>query len=308
MEGLTQYLKEVAMLECQLNTENRLITQINQCADRLARPQYLEKPVLTPVSYELSNFGNFWLGISLLCGLAMFYYILGMLPRGSLRNFPALIAFAIIMLPPVLIGILVYLSYRIPSRIMTKRAHEKYFQRRLEDYHVRKEQDKQRIQQENIVKRNYLSQISQVQQERGRTQSSLNQLYSLDIIHPKYRNFVAISSFYDYFDTGRCVTLTGPGGAYATYEEDLRFRRIENRMDVIISKLDEIIDNQQYLGELMREANSTLNHIAKTNDQIMKSMGRVVENSELTAYNTQCSARSEAVMEHISVYYALKNF
>lgn len=118
---------------------------------------------------------------------------------------------------------------------------------------------------------------------------------------------MAISSFYDFFDTGRCFSLTGPGGAYATYEEDIRFRRIETKLDVIINKLDEVIANQQYIGELMQEANSTLYRIEQTNNQIAQSVNHTAENSDLITFNTQCTARSAAVMEHISIYNFLKD-
>ena len=61
---------------------------------------------------------------------------------------------------------------------------------------------------ELIQQRSYLqSKVSQIS-------NTLDSLYSLDIIHPKYRNMVAVIRILEYFDSGRCTALTGAGGAY----------------------------------------------------------------------------------------------
>lgn len=65
----------------------------------------------------------------------------------------------------------------------------------------------------------------------------LTQLYAQDIIHPKYRNFLAIAQIYEYFDTGRCTELGGANGAYNLYESELRQNIIIDRLDVIVSQL-----------------------------------------------------------------------
>ena len=271
MNEIKQYLQDVAALECQANTQDRLIAQINYQASLLGRPQAFQKPVLGTDLY-----GTSWVAllISWLLGVIVWLYIsFCILPEGYFKNASDFKEYFWVLLPFWLGIPLFLLPYRALRRRYEKRNNMRKYKEELGKKH---------------------------------TQNALNQIYAVGIIHPKYRNLVAIASFYDYFDTGRCNTLTGPNGAYAIYEEELRFQRIESRLDVIISKLDEIIDNQQYLGELMRDANDTLHRIDQTNNRMMKSMNRISENAELTAYNSICSAKSLSVMENISVYNFLR--
>ena len=52
----------------------------------------------------------------------------------------------------------------------------------------------------------------------------------------------------------------------------------------------------------MREANATLSRIDSANKEMMKDIDKIKENAELTAYHTQCTAQSNAVMERIMRY------
>lgn len=70
------------------------------------------------------------------------------------------------------------------------------------------------------------------------TEEALNSLYCAGIIFPKYRNLIAISSIYEYFESGRCNTLTGHEGAYNIYENEIRLNRIIVQLDIVIDKLE----------------------------------------------------------------------
>lgn len=129
------------------------------------------------------------------------------------------------------------------------------------------------------------------------TQKIRNAIYKLEYIAGDYRNLVAVSSFYQYFRTGRVDSLRGPYGAYNKYEE-------ESRSDLIIQKLDDIIDcldiiqkNQRLLYEAIEEAKRTnqkivneLTHISIQNEQI-------VTNSYITAYNSRIIAQNTEVLK-----------
>lgn len=184
----------------------------------------------------------------------------------------------------------------------------KSYDENLDNYYRAVQADEERVERELAMRQQIQNQIGQVQFQQKKTSTALAALYDLEIIHPKYRhNMVAIASFYDYFDTGICSTLTGPHGAYSRYEEDLRFQRIYSRLDVIISKLDELIDTQRTIAQLLEQANDTLSHISRTNNRMMQKMSRIEENSDLTAYNTQCAARSSRTLENIAVYQLLRS-
>ena len=91
----------------------------------------------------------------------------------------------------------------------------------------------------------------------------LNKIYDVDVIYPKYRHLVAVSSFHEYLESGRCEELEGTNGAYNIYEAESRTDHIIRKLDVMITKLDEIKD-----------------HIAAVQHKLYKELVRVNENIE----------------------------
>lgn len=125
----------------------------------------------------------------------------------------------------------------------------------------------------------------------------LNQLLSYNIIYGKYRNMIAISSFIDYLKSGRCNTLDGPNGAYNLYEQESRADIIINKMDAIIDSLDNIKENQYYLYEQLTAINRSLDTIQ--DDLLVSNKLNAIQTLQLdsinnytkeTAYNTKVSA------------------
>ncbi|MBR6096095.1 MAG: hypothetical protein IKP82_03985 [Oscillospiraceae bacterium] len=101
-----------------------------------------------------------------------------------------------------------------------------------------------KIQSENYQTLDYYRrQIPLIQVEQNRVGSlisqvneTLNKYYNTGVIYPKYYGLVPITMFCEYIESGRCSSLTGYNGAYNTYEN-------ENRLNIIITKLDIIIKN-----------------------------------------------------------------
>lgn len=122
------------------------------------------------------------------------------------------------------------------------------------------------------------------------TKQALAKLYSVDWIHPKYRNMVAMCTIYEYFDTGRCTTLTGPDGAYNLYEAELRQNLIINKLDSIISQLEAIKSNQYVLYCELAETNKMVKRIASGVDDIVKTTHAIVDSAETTAACAQITA------------------
>lgn len=81
---------------------------------------------------------------------------------------------------------------------------------------------------------------------RKRVRSILDEHYALDIVHPKYRNLVAMNQICEYIETGRCYELTGHDGAYNLYESELRANRIIAQLDKVNDNL-ELVKQNQYM-------------------------------------------------------------
>lgn len=144
-----------------------------------------------------------------------------------------------------------------------------------------------------------------------------NQLYGYNIIYPKYRNMVAVSSFCDYLLSGRCSMLEGSDGAYNLFEN-------ESRNDIIITKLSDVVDslakiqnNQYMLYEKLSKIEAGINNINSSMDrainilhstemtveQITKILDSIENNTAEIKANTDVIAH----YSEITAYYSKKN-
>lgn len=138
-----------------------------------------------------------------------------------------------------------------------------------------------------------------------------NKLYNYDIVFSKYRNPVALASFYEYLMAGRCETLEGSNGAYNIYEVELRANIVIGQLNKVIERLDQIIDNQYMIYTELKDINSNLDtlnstmnsalyaikdigtsvqHISKNSDIITKNTDVIAHNTEATAYYSKRTA------------------
>ena len=297
---LKGYIKTVATLECQIWNQNRLINKLNTRASYLGKPKKIEKPDISD-SYKLED--GTGVIISLFAALLPAALVAASLDffggLGFLLSLAALalclFLFASIFYKTVFIGL---------QKFLAKSTHRQ----KMNHYNTATDAEQKRMQREQRLKQEISQQIESVKAERQRTQNALNSLYALSIIHPAYQHkLVAITSFYDYFDKGICTKLEGRDGAYAFYEEELRFGRLESKLDIIIEKLDAIAANQQFLASMIRSGNAALHRIEHQNSNMLTQLNSISENTAVTAYNTQCCAESMSVMESLSIYRYLKH-
>ena len=132
-------------------------------------------------------------------------------------------------------------------------------------------------------------QIETAKRTLSATQQTLQQFYSAGIIYPKYRNFVAVSTFYEYLASGRCTTLEGHEGAYNIYEQEIRMNTIISKLDDVLAHLDRIEGNQYMLASAIREGN-------RRADQIYETLRNVESNTALSAYYNSITAANTTYM------------
>ncbi len=144
--------------------------------------------------------------------------------------------------------------------------------------------------------------LNEIQQGINETRKTLEQYYGLDIVFEKYRNFVAISSIYEYFASERCQELGGPYGAYNKFEEELRQNLIIAKLDDVLRSLSRIEKNQIMLYNAIMETNRELRQIRRGIDGISSSIQRIESNSEITAYNSRIAAENTEYMKNLQTY------
>ncbi len=101
---------------------------------------------------------------------------------------------------------------------------------------------------------------------------TLEKLYGLGVIFQKYRSIVPLGSFIDYFASGRCNSFEGADGAYNLYENELRLDRISDKLDVIITQLEDIKSNQRAIFYALTEMRETLQSIHTSIDNATHSI------------------------------------
>lgn len=138
-----------------------------------------------------------------------------------------------------------------------------------------------------------LKEIDEVKDEIIKINIAINQLNSLNIIYPKYNTFVALTTIYEYLITGRCDSLTGNTGAYNLYEQELRSNIIIDKLDTIIEKLDSIKNNQYQMYCILNDIKETQDEMCSLFDKAVDEITSINENtknieklSSVVAYNT----------------------
>ena len=96
----------------------------------------------------------------------------------------------------------------------------------------------------------------------AKLREELKRHYENGVVHPKYRNFLAVTQIYEYFDTGRCNTLEGADGAYNLFESELRANTIISQLSQVIQKLEEIKEAMYLLCRAIESTNGLLSEIS----------------------------------------------
>jgi len=90
---------------------------------------------------------------------------------------------------------------------------------------------------------------------------TLHGLYSLGVVYGKYRDPVAVATFVDYLESGRCERLDGAHGTYNLYEQELRADLVLDKLDSVLSSLEQIKRNQYGIYREIKETNERLSRI-----------------------------------------------
>lgn len=113
------------------------------------------------------------------------------------------------------------------------------------------------------------SEIEQAEQLLKELVIARKELYSFDIIFEKYRNYVAVSTLYEYILSGRCDTLVGSTGAYNLYENEIRMNMVITKLDQVVECLESIKNNQYMLYTSITNMNKELKNLNNTMSKIV---------------------------------------
>ncbi|MBR3694529.1 MAG: hypothetical protein IKL88_08385 [Erysipelotrichales bacterium] len=179
-------------------------------------------------------------------------------------------------------------------------AEEKYT-KELAQYNLDVENDKKRGLQELKQKLYLEKEIEVVSEKHRQSKQLLTELYALNVLYPKYRNFVAVSSILEYLQSGRCTTLEGHEGAYNIFETESRLDKIILKLDDVIRQLSRVASTQMVLYNAVQESNQNINALMESslsmatqvaymsNDiaSLSYNIDQIKSNSAVASYNAQ---------------------
>ncbi len=284
---ISEYIEKILLLEKSIYTQDQTISQVVEHANSLGLRNSYAKPEKPDYVSKLDSDS----GMKTLLQTAWTGAVIGGIVG----------IFGVGILPGAMIGALILAGGMFACTAISDASHNKRldenYNERLALYQMLVTEDKQRVEVELLEQKKLLDILEEMKVKREETATILSEYYEKNLIFPKYRNLVAICSFFEYFSSGRCSELTGHEGAYNIYENELRLERICTKLDEVIQNLEKIRINQYFLYEAIQEGNRISEQLLQESLRQSQLTEEVLENSriaahyaEITANNTEASA------------------
>ena len=108
--------------------------------------------------------------------------------------------------------------------------------------------------------------------------------YETQALYPKYRSLVPVATMYGYFDSGRCIDLTGHNGAYGYYEKELRYKNITEDLNEILEKTEDAAGDQALILKKVKEIRErTAGLMSTVDDAIQKNLDAFPDSSKISS-------------------------
>lgn len=325
-EEVTEYLKQVSILESAIYKQEEMIKAANE---NLVK-RHIDEPTLVtprakhiqlPVKQGLTENDITKLGTTvMICGALIALGIV-LLTAGNGPHDEQWV----IVTPFLISGFisLIVIVCKILNLVRVIKDNRETYESEMQDYLEEKEASAEAYQeqlvqnqkayesalvsyqeQESLATKNYEKAQSEVQllyKPLEDTKQLLAKLYEKDVIFSKYRNMIAICTMYEYFASGRCSELTGANGAYNMYEQELLQNRIINQLEQVNFNLEQVKQNQYILYQAISETNHALQEISSEVKGIVNAVTDIAISSRITAYCSQITAINAQAQTYIAL-------
>ena len=270
---LKEYLGIASEMEQTCFLQEQLRLNLESKYKCLGIPKNIPRPILEEVT---SSFGISTIGIGLLFG-AIAWFIAGFFLYGNIDGYDPGIAFFVF----VICGAVIYSGIIISGDSAAAKENEEKYSKALALYNQDKAKDEARVQNEKLQKIFIENELGIIAETYRNTKSKLDKIYAKNILYPKYRNFVAVCTMYEYISSGRCSELEGRDGAYNLYEMESRMDKIVTSLDQAVRILSSIENTQYMLYKAIQTTNSQTKMMIDSTNQLttqISKMGNNIEN------------------------------
>lgn len=172
---------------------------------------------------------------------------------------------------------------------LAQKEQEEY-QFKLRQYNEGIEKDKLRVQQEQAKKYIFIRDRELLSARYSLDTELLEKLYDLDIIFPKYRNFIMVSALHEYIHTGRCERLEGVDGGYAALEHDISTGRICTDISKLELSPDDASHSQYTVYHVITSASEISKRIVAEERRIVSEFSSAADNKSAVEGNKYLSS------------------
>ncbi|MBR3183449.1 MAG: hypothetical protein IKF61_03765, partial [Firmicutes bacterium] len=123
---------------------------------------------------------------------------------------------------------------------------------------------------EAITIKEYEREIAENTESLEKIDRAIEVYYEPQALYPKYRSLIPVATMYGYFDSGRCIDLTGHSGAYGYYEKELRYKNITEDLDEILQKTEEAAGDQALIQKKVAEIKDKASKLISTVDEAIQ--------------------------------------
>ena len=116
-------------------------------------------------------------------------------------------------------------------------------------------------------------------------------LYSPGIININYRGLVPVLAMLSYFESERCFSFAGPGGAYNLYEDDLKWGRLYEELDDIWDAIDDLRNIHEYIRDEITGCYYRIDSMEQNFGRAISRIGKqnctLMDEARIAAYNSR---------------------
>ena len=289
-EQLKEYLGIVTEMEQSCFFQNGLRKQLSDKCNLLGIPKSISHPIREePPSFFSGRtiVEGLLLGIItwFFSGFILYEIIDGYTPGTSLLIF-------------ILLGVVISCWISISKDSAASKEFEKKYKEALTSYNQAIAQDDVRVQKENLQKEILKDELAVINKTYQSTKSNLDKIYEKNILYPKYRNFVAVCTMYEYVCSGRCAELEGRDGAYNLYELESRMDKIVTELDHAIQALSRIEKSQYMLFKAIQTTNEQSKLMLNATEQLTAQVSKLNTNAENIAYQMKIIEDHSTIHEY----------
>ena len=168
------------------------------------------------------------------------------------------------------------------------------------EYSVKVSAEKKRMDAETNKRKFLRSQLAIVENKLAESKKTLEQAYNIVGIDKTFRNLICMGYMDEYLRLGIATKLTGVDGLYFVIKQQLNFDQINASLNVIIEKLDVIIDQQSQIYRSLQSLNAKCNSMVSELEKISYNTYSTAYDSAINTYTDERLTQEISYLNYIN--------